>query len=648
MGNVTAKENGVMASFISPYVKNITSLKVNFSPIQEGSGDPSPTNIRPISGWNSIDINVAGENLLNATIHTVNFSNDIGTVYGGSLDFITGELIVDKIGITFDGTESSWIRGGDGDNAFYRWYYYDDTIKAPSSGALRGCSHFNNAEIYTSTSYIGYIAYTSPSAPNQGWVNIRPDLSQISTLEQWKTFLAEQYANGTPVQCWFTKTTPVTYQLTPQQLQTFKGYNNIWSNADSVEVEYELAETFDIQKAKRKIILNQPHTESISDDIVHFKTDMKAPLKECVVNFSPIQEGTGTPSTTNIRPIKGFDDIYLIRCGKNLLRPFSSGTSGGITWTTMDDGSVHASGEKTSSGTLQRTSFVNPGYIPGSPAAGTMTNDFNKGIMLKYGGSWNPDGKKYFDIYPWDITTSARPKQTSTSTTNAVSVYYDTDVAKAYLPANHVFRASLRCNTMNVTYDDYVFHPWVYFDDEEDETFEKPMREEVDIPFDSIGTIYGGSLDLITGTLTTDYAFIELDGTESWASNQGDSEQSKYFRLLLPKSVLVSSNYRGCSHYSNVNVLTTTTQVGFHAYTSSNGGNKNLRFRPNLSEISDLEQWKNFLAEQKAAGTPVQCWWRYTEPVTYQLTPQQILTLKGTNNIWSNANGDVEIKYWTH
>lgn len=34
-------------------------------------------------------------------------------------------------------------------------------------------------------------------------------------------------------------------------------------------------------------------------------------------------------------------------------------------------------------------------------------------------------------------------------------------------------------------------------------------------------------------------------------------------------------------------------------------------------------------------------------PVHYQLAPQTIRTLKGINNIWSNA-GNVEVKYWTH
>jgi hypothetical protein len=38
------------------------SLKVAIEPQQEGSGDPSPTNVRPISGWDEVDVTRAGKN----------------------------------------------------------------------------------------------------------------------------------------------------------------------------------------------------------------------------------------------------------------------------------------------------------------------------------------------------------------------------------------------------------------------------------------------------------------------------------------------------------------------------------------------------------------------------------------------------------
>jgi hypothetical protein len=40
------------------------NVVTEFSPKQEGSGDPSPSNIRPISGWDKLNLNAAGKNLL--------------------------------------------------------------------------------------------------------------------------------------------------------------------------------------------------------------------------------------------------------------------------------------------------------------------------------------------------------------------------------------------------------------------------------------------------------------------------------------------------------------------------------------------------------------------------------------------------------
>lgn len=39
------------------------NLKVAIEPIQSGSGDPSPSNVRPISGWSGANVSVCGKNL---------------------------------------------------------------------------------------------------------------------------------------------------------------------------------------------------------------------------------------------------------------------------------------------------------------------------------------------------------------------------------------------------------------------------------------------------------------------------------------------------------------------------------------------------------------------------------------------------------
>lgn len=63
--SVTNTVSGAIASF-SDGADNVPvkSLVVNIEPVQKGTGDPSPDNIRPISGWTGAEIEGCGKNLL--------------------------------------------------------------------------------------------------------------------------------------------------------------------------------------------------------------------------------------------------------------------------------------------------------------------------------------------------------------------------------------------------------------------------------------------------------------------------------------------------------------------------------------------------------------------------------------------------------
>lgn len=67
----------------------------------------------------------------------------------------------------------------------------------------------------------------------------------------------------------------------------------------------------DVIEARRKILLKTKHLNTKEGNSIDFKTDIKAPLESCIVEFSPIQEGVGTPSFENVRPIRGWDGITL-------------------------------------------------------------------------------------------------------------------------------------------------------------------------------------------------------------------------------------------------------------------------------------------------------------------------------------------------
>lgn len=54
---------------------NVNSLKIGITPVQTGTGAPSPTNVRPIVGWSSADLNVAGKNLCSLEYVTASGAN---------------------------------------------------------------------------------------------------------------------------------------------------------------------------------------------------------------------------------------------------------------------------------------------------------------------------------------------------------------------------------------------------------------------------------------------------------------------------------------------------------------------------------------------------------------------------------------------
>lgn len=82
--------------------------------VQEGSGDPSPTNVRPISGWSGVTLYVSpNEQTADATIYTANLEQ---TVYGGTLDMVSGKLTVTDANIVSYAGEalpSTWISDRD-------------------------------------------------------------------------------------------------------------------------------------------------------------------------------------------------------------------------------------------------------------------------------------------------------------------------------------------------------------------------------------------------------------------------------------------------------------------------------------------------------------------------------------------------------
>lgn len=63
-GGGSATYSGSVVTFTAKRARAVKSLTAAIEPVQSGSGDPSPENVRPISGWDAVNVTRTGKNLL--------------------------------------------------------------------------------------------------------------------------------------------------------------------------------------------------------------------------------------------------------------------------------------------------------------------------------------------------------------------------------------------------------------------------------------------------------------------------------------------------------------------------------------------------------------------------------------------------------
>ena len=145
------------------------------------------------------------------------------------------------------------------------------------------------------------------------------------------------------------------------------------------------------------------------------------------------------------------------------------------------------------------------------------------------------------------------------------------------------------------------------------------------------GTVYGGTLDVVRGTLTVDMAMIDL-GDANWNSDQ--NRPGVFYRGVSGRKF--ASSVIACTEY-NVRNISVTTNVDYYiSGANSYGGG--------VIFVRDTRYSGNTAAEFRIAVSGVMIVYELATPITYQLTPQQIRTLFGINNIWADT-GDTAVTY---
>lgn len=222
--------SGSIASFTTEIAGNLTALKCNM--LASGGGG-TPDNPIPIVGFTECNItNEDGEGNVIDEI-TIDLG---GTRYGGYVDVNNGKLVVNPVPnkVTLNGTENWSLSASGSSTSVFMVYAFKNDVKDEDNQI---CSHlvFNpNA----------YQADNTPNSFVQGssgnfFIEISNDIA--TTVEGFKTWLATQYANSTPVEYIYNSTaTPIEIDISPEHLYANVGQNNVFHDCNgTTEVKYK-------------------------------------------------------------------------------------------------------------------------------------------------------------------------------------------------------------------------------------------------------------------------------------------------------------------------------------------------------------------------------------------------------------------------
>lgn len=212
-------------------------VSVSWEPHQEGEGDPSPENVRPISGRESVSVTVS-DSTGDGTTHTLTLPE---TIYGGELDAVTGAGMENWRYRELDGTADGSLGNVDVSDTIQQFNMFivdpQTDAKLPCmcnvlpqaidaiTGNVLGVYHYSK-----STFVFGF-----PRAPLREYGFV--DGNTETYMTAFKAYLAAQAAAGTPVTIAYALATPTQFQATGNApIPALPGVNTIYSDADSVTV----------------------------------------------------------------------------------------------------------------------------------------------------------------------------------------------------------------------------------------------------------------------------------------------------------------------------------------------------------------------------------------------------------------------------
>lgn len=320
------------------------------------------------------------------------------------------------------------------------------------------------------------------------------------------------------------------------------------------------------------------------------------PMKSLVVDIVP-KQASGTPTPDNPLPISGSTEINVVQTGINICKnDFEQGTINGNTGADVTSTTTNRSGYQAIkpeaeyycvSGYNVYAFFYdeNKTYIGyhGSTLKNKSFIPQNLGNSLERGGSF---ANARFIRFRYDNGT------------------FENDFSVNYPSTETTYHAPVTSTTHTIT-----------------------------LP----STIYGGEVDVVSGSGTETQVILELDGSsdEYWSAYFSRNG----FYINIPDMKTSNGEIGYSCNYLNV-TSDWEKNLGIR-YGANNKFIYCLHITDNLQDVTDVATWRTYLS-----NNPLVLTYPLATPTPITTTPIQIKTQGGTESIFADC-GDVEGEYYT-
>lgn len=315
------------------------------------------------------------------------------------------------------------------------------------------------------------------------------------------------------------------------------------------------------------------------------------------VEITPTQEGTGDPSPENVRPIVGWDAVNVWRGGNNMLDmdeiTVSSVVSYGFRMEKIGN-YIRIHGTSTETGISSfAIAYSNQNYL------------YGKGFVF----SWFANDPSVISVYGLRTVSE-----------NSIAIQMNLQEGQVY---DFTIQIALGVQKLN------AYEPY------------QGTTATITLP----ETIYGGTVDAVTGVGSKEWEHIELSGVEVISMGNIDADDTLQQFNIDRVPLLAQPN-----HTCFCNVLpadwkvTSGSSIGVWVYS-----NTTIVLGFPRAELTDYgfvagntetyaTAFKAYLAAKAAAGTPVTIAYKLATPHPFQATGNQTIpALPGTNTVYTDA-----------